>query len=220
MAYKRRRSYRKSRPRKRRRTAYRRKRYTRRYSKFYNMRQRNPKSRSTFNGTRDVVFDDAPSRTAIAPQSYASWNPYLTAALSAGALGLGYQGYRAHKWLSRNGVYDAFRNDWNHIDPNAKGYRFNTHRPIRGTPIKQEPVDIPFTSSENPGFNRQSWSNVATRSRSRARPTYTQDKILQDLRDITSEITDPTERAEAVDTYYRALNTQLDLPKRQPKTEL
>lgn len=89
MAYKRKRYSRKFRPRKRRRTSYKR-RYTKRFSKFYNMRQRKPISRSSFRNTRDVVFPDAPSRSAIAPKDYGSWNPYLAAVLAAGALGGGY----------------------------------------------------------------------------------------------------------------------------------
>lgn len=110
MAYKRRRSYRKTRPRKRRRTAYRRKRYTKRYSKFYNMRQRNYPTRSTFRGTRDVVFPDAPSRVAsLPPQDYNSWNPYLTAALSAGALGYG--AYNAYNQI-KPAYDDVLRDYW------------------------------------------------------------------------------------------------------------
>lgn len=152
MAYKRRRSYRKSRPRKRRRTTYRRKRYAR-YSKYYNMRQRNPKTRSSFAPPRNVVFPNAPVQP---PQDYGAWNPYLTAALSAGALGALYGAPKALRW----GV-DQYVN------------RFNRQQDERHEQQLQSQVGGTDYGS------RQLPSNVAGRSNRRKQQSQVHDLVQQ-----------------------------------------
>jgi len=162
MAYKRRRYSRKSRPRKRARKSYRRKRYTRRYRKYYNLRQRRlfgrvqnpyhqrvlPSIPKTYRQPVQRIFN-APVQP---PENTGYFNPYLAAAIAAGAVG--YAGYRGHNWLNRNGVYDAFLADANQIDPTLD----DMHNPRREQEQIQDLLDQGWDLPKSPlksGWKKQ-----------------------------------------------------------------